>query len=57
MTTSKQYYQQGDVILRRMDSLPEGLEKFEGMKALQHGEPTGHMHRFAEDSMVTWRMI
>jgi len=47
-----QYYQQGDVLLKRVAALPEGLEKFDGEKALQHGETTGHMHRFDAGAAV-----
>lgn len=50
--TSVMYYQQGDVMLKRVAALPEGLEKFDGEKALQHGESTGHMHRFDGNAAV-----
>ena len=46
------YYQQGDVILRKIDALPEGLNK-QDSKVLQHGETTGHMHQFDRDAAVT----
>lgn len=40
-----QYYQQGDVLLKRIDRLPEGLIKLKGA-ILQEGETTGHKHQF-----------
>ena len=46
------YYQQGDVILRPISKLPEGLTEQES-KVLQHGETTGHMHQFDRDSKVS----
>lgn len=46
------YYQQGDVLLKQVSELPAGLEKFDGEKALQHGETTGHMHRFQSNAAV-----
>lgn len=46
-----QYYQQGDVIIRKIDKLPEGLEN-QGDKILQYGETTGHMHQFSRDAAV-----
>ena len=37
-------YQQGDVLMREVDSIPEGLEvKEDGI--LAEGEATGHAHR------------
>lgn len=47
----KKYYQQGDVLLKRIDKLPEGLKKVDS-KVLQEGETTGHMHQFAADAKV-----
>jgi len=46
-----QYYQQGDVILRKVSKLPEGL-KDQGDKILQYGETTGHMHQFQTTAKV-----
>lgn len=51
ITTPGQYYQQGDVIIRKISKLPEGLT-LQGDKVLQHGETTGHMHQFARDAKV-----
>jgi len=39
-------YRQGDVLLRKIDKLPEGLT--EKNKVLALGEVTGHRHRFLE---------
>lgn len=47
-----QYYQQGDVILRKISNLPEGLEKLNTL-VIQEGETTGHMHQFNNDGTVT----
>lgn len=41
------YFQQGDVLLFPIDSLPEGLENSK-TKVVQEGEHTGHAHRLAE---------
>jgi len=46
------YYQQGDVILRRVSELPIGLELQHGDKVLQHGETTGHRHMFDSNAAV-----
>ena len=46
-----QYYQQGDVLIKRVSQLPDGLELQEH-KVLQHGETTGHMHQFAATDAV-----
>ena len=40
------YYQQGDVLLKKVSELPAGAKKLEG-KVLQLGEVTGHKHQFA----------
>lgn len=40
-----QYFQQGDVLLKRIDKLPTNLVPLE-TKTLQRGETTGHSHRF-----------
>jgi hypothetical protein len=40
---------QGDVLIIRVDALPEGLEDItpkKGRVILQHGEATGHCHAF-----------
>lgn len=42
---------QGDVIIRKVEALPEGLKKLEG-KVLQESEVTGHHHHFAPDAEV-----
>lgn len=48
------YYQQGDVLLKSCDRLPEDLECLtgDGRLVLQHGESTGHMHKFTKKSNV-----
>lgn len=37
------YIQHGDVLLKKIDSLPKGLKK-EGTNILAYGEATGHTH-------------
>ncbi len=48
--------QQGDVILKRVASLPDGVVPLEkGATVLQRGETTGHAHRF--ESPMTVRLF
>ena len=43
---------QGDVLLRRIDRLPKGLNQRDD-KVLAYGEVTGHSHKFeSEDALV-----
>jgi hypothetical protein len=46
-----EYFQQGDVILKRIDKLPEGAQPLQSKSkdavVLQLGEVTGHKHQFA----------
>jgi hypothetical protein len=48
------YYQQGDVLLKMVTELPAGMKKLEGEGSLvlQHGETTGHMHKFLPGSKI-----
>jgi hypothetical protein len=42
---AKNTFQQGDVIARRVDKIPEGLKTEQKNKLiLAHGEVTGHYH-------------
>lgn len=41
---SNEFYQQGDVIFKIVDSIPKNLKKKED-KIVAEGEVTGHMHR------------
>lgn len=44
---------QGDVVLKRVDILPEGAKLVqEDAKVLQHSEVTGHHHQFTKESRV-----
>lgn len=43
-------YRQGDVLLKKIDKLPEGLK--EKNKILAYGEVTGHKHQFVSESVV-----
>lgn len=40
-------FQQGDVIFKKIDSIPNGLEKIDS-EVIQEGEATGHAHRLFE---------
>jgi hypothetical protein len=52
MKKEEKFYQQGDVILKVVDNLPNGMKVKED-KIVAEGEATGHMHRIlAEDAMV-----
>jgi hypothetical protein len=45
-------YRQGDVLIRRVDSLPENRKKLKrekGLVILAHGEVTGHHHSLADE--------
>lgn len=47
---------QGDVLLRRVDSIPRGLKRVpaeNGRVVLAHGEATGHHHSFEDDGGVS----
>lgn len=46
------YYQQGDVLIKSVKSIPSGLVPLVST-TLQRGETTGHSHRFAETDQVT----
>lgn len=49
-----QTYRQGDVLLRRVDSIPEGLKNVPlegGRVILAHGEATGHAHAIVSDDV------
>lgn len=52
MKKNYEYYQQGDVLLKKIAELPTDLEKLDDL-VLQHGETTGHMHQFDKGSPVT----
>jgi len=45
------YYQQGDVLLKKIEQLPEGAKKLDTL-VLQLGEVTGHKHQFPRNSAV-----
>lgn len=44
-------YRHGDVLIRRIDRLPIGVQKREGV-TLAHGEVTGHRHRLQQANAV-----
>jgi hypothetical protein len=47
------YWQQGDVLLKRVDTLPAGLEQVVSKyKVLQQSETTGHHHHFLPTARV-----
>ena len=45
------YYQQGDVLLKKVAELPKGCKKL-NTKVLQLGEVTGHKHQFSSTDEV-----
>lgn len=48
-------WRQGDVLIVRIDSLPEGLKKRkreDGRVVLAHGEVTGHAHAIREKKVI-----
>lgn len=47
------YYEQGDVLLFPIESLPEGLKKQED-RVLQYGERTNHKHQFHDTCVVVY---
>lgn len=51
MKNNKNQIQQGDVLLRRINSLPVGCKKLETL-TLAQGEHTGHHHSFDSDGGV-----
>jgi hypothetical protein len=47
------FYQQGDVLLKVVAAMPANVERvLDADLALQHGETTGHMHRFDGNAAV-----
>jgi hypothetical protein len=47
------YFQQGDVLLKRIEQLPDGVVPLsDKSRILQRGETTGHKHAFAADAKV-----
>jgi len=57
MTMSTNYYQQGDVLLKSISSLPKGAKPLSGPKVLQEGETTGHMHQFDTGAAVRLYLV
>lgn len=47
------YYQQGDVLLKKVKELPNGCEKLD-TRVLQLGEVTGHKHQFLQDNVEVY---
>jgi hypothetical protein len=45
---NNEYRQQGDVLIFTIDKLPKGLVIEENNTVVQHGEATGHAHRFQQ---------
>lgn len=46
-------YRQGDIVLKKVNSLPEGLKK-QTNNILAYGEVTGHKHQFVSDMVITY---
>jgi len=48
-------YRQGDVLIREVDSVPEGLEPWSGGRiVLAEGEATGHAHAIEDAETQAW---
>ena len=47
-------YRQGDLLIRRIESLPQGLTKLD-TKILAEGEATGHQHRLTSKTVQVFR--
>ncbi len=56
--TEVKMIRQGDVLLRRLDALPEDAVRFplEGPFVLAHGEETGHAHVLQDSEAVLYRL-
>lgn len=50
-------YRQGDVLFRRIDSLPAGPRKKRENGTAAYGEVTGHSHRLAVEDMRTAEVL
>lgn len=50
-TPTNTLYRHGDVLIRRIATLPVGAQKREGA-TLAHGEVTGHSHRIQQSQAV-----
>jgi hypothetical protein len=50
-------YRQGDVLIERVDQVPEGAvkQKVKGAIVLAHGEATGHHHALECDKADWWK--
>lgn len=46
-------FRQGDILLVRIEKLPEGLKKLKH-RVLAEGEATGHKHEIAEDTALLY---
>lgn len=49
-----QFYRHGDLLIKRIESLPEGLTKL-NTKILAEGEATGHHHRLTSQTAQVFR--
>ena len=47
-------YRQGDVLILRVNDIPQGMQKAKGRCVLAHGEVTGHAHEVKETNKVDW---
>jgi hypothetical protein len=49
-----QFYRQGDLLIRKIETLPQGLTKLD-TKILAEGEATGHQHRLTSQTTQVFR--
>lgn len=47
---AREIREQGDVLLYRIDSIPDGLDTASREYVLAHGEHTGHAHRLVDEA-------
>ena len=45
-------YRQGDILLRKISKLPQGLKQKD--KILAYGEVTGHKHQFVDENAIVF---
>jgi|SRR5690348_6294733 len=53
-TQKPKHYRQGDVLIERIEKLPDNLKKQSGRIILAHGEATGHHHAIEDRDAADW---
>lgn len=52
---NKNQFRQGDVLIERVESVPQGAVKSKGRVILAEGEATGHAHEINIDDADAWK--